>query len=454
MDNKNTLIKTFWILMYFLSPVIPILIIYNSNIEKYGSTTYAYGPAMVAGTTGFIWLVYEFILSSRPKFIEKYFGMDKFYRFHGLMAVVSLLLVYLHKILIEGLYRHNDAKEYGDYAFNIFIAVSVLGVIFMVNSMLLKLKPIKFLRNFMSKHPLFKYRNQVLIHNMSFVAFIIMFIHVYLTSASKNDPVVKGVFIFFFVLGLSAYTYHKVISPYIMSKNTFEVKEVIKESPNMWTLKLYPNNSKVFSYKPGQFAFLKLYGEGLEVESHPFSLSSSPSNKDYISFTIKELGDYTSKIGLVKSGFTARVDAPYGKFTHVDYSGESSIVLIAGGVGISPALGILRFIHENEKDRRVILIWGVNNRSDLICSEEFETMKKDMKNFNLVPVLFKDDTWDGEKGIIDRNRIERIVKETGNDILSSGYYICGPAIMTDNTISALKQMGVSKKKIHFEKFSM
>lgn len=79
---------------------------------------------------------------------------------------------------------------------------------------------------------------------------------------------------------------------------------------------------------------------------------------------------------------------------------------------------------------------------------------KEMKNFHFVPVMFRDDTWQGEKGIIDRAKIEKVLSEYGFDINSCGYYICGPAILTNVVLSSLQAMGVNKKNIHFEKFSM
>ena len=63
--------KIFWLLLYFSTPIIPILFIYNSNTAKFSDTRNFI--AMIAGTVGFVWLVYEFVLSSKPKFIEKDF---------------------------------------------------------------------------------------------------------------------------------------------------------------------------------------------------------------------------------------------------------------------------------------------------------------------------------------------------------------------------------------------
>ena len=234
----------------------------------------------------------------------------------------------------------------------------------------------------------------------------------------------------------------------------FVVKEVVKESPDMWTLKFESQKGVIFPYKPGQFGFFRIFGGHVKPEEHPFSISSDPSNKSTLSIIIKELGDYTSHIRNVQVGDKAHIDAPYGKFSHLNYPGEESLVLIAGGVGIAPFQSMLRYMRSNDRERRVILLWGVNDRRDLISMSEFEEMQKDMKNFHFVPVMFKDDSYEGEKGIIDRAKIENILKRYDHNIHDQGYYICGPYIMLKNVISSLKSLGVERNRIHYEKLTV
>jgi Na+-transporting NADH:ubiquinone oxidoreductase subunit NqrF len=81
-------------------------------------------------------------------------------------------------------------------------------------------------------------------------------------------------------------------------------------------------------------------------------------------------------------------------------------------------------------------------------------MEKEMVNFNFVPVVFKDASFQGEKGIIDREKLDRLLVKYNMNIQESGFYLCGPAIMTNGVVKTLKNMGVKKEFIHFEKFSM
>lgn len=437
--------KLFWLLFYFLTPIIPMFYIYNSNKLKFNMPHSFWG--MVTGTCAFVWFVYEFALISRPKFIEKYYGLDKFYVFHGIMAFVSIILVFIHKQLLY-------ENSLGDKSFKLYLIVIILASLFISNTFLTKIKPIAFLKNQLVKLNLFKYNNQVLIHNLALIAYIIMFMHVKATTALKRYPKTKFIFTTYFIIGLVFYVYHSFVKPILLYRNNYIVKEVTKESNNLWTLSLTPEKKKIFSYKPGQFAYIKLYGKKIKAETHPFSISSSPLNKEYISFTIKELGDFTNKISNANIGDKVAIDGPYGRFSYLNYPKEASTVLIAGGIGISPCLSMLRYMCENDPNHSVLLLWGINTKDDLICLEEFKSMEIKMKNFHFIPVMFRDDSWHGKKGIINKSLIKECMLEFNLDYKICGYYICGPEILTKTVVSSLKSLKVKKSKIHYEKFSM
>ena len=83
--------KLFWLALYFIIPTLLIGLIFSSPISSFGDPLY--NLSVVSGACAFVWLVNQLVLSARPKFIERHFGMDRLYRFHAWMAVVSLGLV-------------------------------------------------------------------------------------------------------------------------------------------------------------------------------------------------------------------------------------------------------------------------------------------------------------------------------------------------------------------------
>ena len=439
-------------IIYFFSPIVLVSVIYHADTETYSDPMLAL--SMITGACAYTWLILEFVLIARAKFIERSFGQDVLYRFHGIMAIVSVIFIFAHKLIKDSIYGKMPVGEVGEKALVLYIAVCAFAILFMADTIIQKIKWISMFRKSMEKIHIAKYEYQVALHNLTVIALVVMFIHVMQSSSAEAYKSVKYAYIFYFAFGAAFYIYHKIIKRIILSRHSYRIKEIKPETPVMWTLKLVPEKGPVFEYKPGQFGFWRIIGKGFPREEHPFSLSSDPSEKNFITVTVKSLGDFTSRISEIKKEFKVYIDAPYGKFSYLDYPAETGIVLIAGGVGITPALSMLRYIRANDKDRKVMLLWGVRDQNELICRDEFSQMQKDMKNFSYVPVMFSDDKWSGEHGVINQEKIGRLMSDNKFDFKTSGFYICGPAPMLNAVLKSLKALKVRKKQIHYERFSI
>jgi len=441
--------KAFFFLLYFLSPVLPIAAIYLSNPGYYGASGLV---PMILGAAAFTWLNAQLIISARPKLIESAFGLDRIFRFHSLMPVIAIVAAFVHKLLKEDTFEESLKTQLGDAAIIIFIIASVLGLVFLIDSLVNKIKPLMYARVFAKKAIVGKYNIQKLLHNITVAAVILVFIHVMLSYSAKN-LFVKSVYIAYFAAAMGFYLYHKVVMRYFLSKK-FVVDKVTRESESMATITLKPENGKIGKYLPGQFGFIRILDKSISGEEHPFSFTSEPTNKKTISMTIKSLGDWTADVLSIKPGSKARLTGPYGRFSPLMYSSDKAVVLIAGGVGITPMLSILRYFYNNEKDRKVILFWGINNMNEMICPDEFAAFQREMKNFTLVPVVAKDADYEGEKGYITSAILERVMKDNNTGLKDAHYYLCGPSVMQKSIISGLKLNGIRKRYIHFESFSL
>jgi predicted ferric reductase len=221
------------------------------------------------------------------------------------------------------------------------------------------------------------------------------------------------------------------------------VVEVKQEAKDIWSLYF---KGRPLNYKPGQFMYLKLMRNGKKSSSHPFTISSSPT-RELLAVTPKEQGDFTSTVKDTKKGDLAYIDAPYGVFSFLNYNSDR-IVFIAGGIGITPFMSMLRYMYDKKTDKHVILLWVSKNKEALCFEDELRKMEKELKKLQIVFVMSRQDDWQGEKGRIDRDMIERYVPEPA----ACEFYVCGPPQMSKAAIGALQEMGVSNKKIHHELF--
>ena len=442
--------RLLWLALYFLIPAIPIGLIFSSPLAQLDDPLYRL--SVVSGALAFVWLVNQLVLSARPKFIEQHFGMDRLYRFHAVMAGVSVVLVLVHrqaKLALTGF-----TPTYAFPAAALFILAVLLAAVFMIDSPLRRLSFVRSLVKFSREKLGLGFNRVVLFHNLTVVASILMALHVIATSAALVYLPIRIFYWVYFALGAFFYIYHKLIRPWWLGRKAYQVESIIPELENIRTLTLIPPaNQGAINYQPGQFAFIKILGGDMAREEHPFTISSSPADPGAITFTIKELGDFTSSLGAVQPGTLVRIDAPYGYFSYLNYPPGRPLGLIAGGIGITPMLSMLRTLRVSEPDRRVTFLWGVNQPEELFCQDELSAMAVEMPNFTWHPVIAFDETWPGERGFVEREKIERLMLNGQGNQVEMDFYVCGPQVMMKLVIGHLRDLGVPAWRIRSEKFA-
>ena len=191
---------------------------------------------------------------------------------------------------------------------------------------------------------------------------------------------------------------------------------------------------------------------GLPVEEHHWTISSSPAQKDTISSTIKGVGDFTKTIPQTRPGDTATVHGSFGRFSHVLHPHERDLVFLAGGIGITPLMSMLRYMRDMDDDRSVLLLYGNRTEKDIVFRRELEEMAAGKRpDLTVVHILSGAGTdWTGETGHVDRERIKKYCEA---DLSEKIFYVCGPQKMAEALIKTLFEMGVSKSRIRQEIFS-
>jgi predicted ferric reductase len=165
--------------------------------------------------------------------------------------------------------------------------------------------------------------------------------------------------------------------------------------------------------------------------------------------TIRNLGDFTSAIHeLLPAGQRVYLDGPYGAFTIGNPADMH--VLIAGGIGITPMMSMIRTLADRGDRRPVILLYGSKDAESITFREELEALKA---RLNLVIVHVLSDPpagWTGEQGYIGAAVFRRYLPPPYAD---HEYFICGPNVMMDAIEKALGEMHVPMSKYHSERYS-
>lgn len=222
-----------------------------------------------------------------------------------------------------------------------------------------------------------------------------------------------------------------------------EFSEIIPRSQDMVSCR-FPRPDEL-SYRPGQYMLVTIRSGDKEV-THPFSFSSSPSERDNIEFTKKLTeSEYSKALKASKPGSWARIDAPYGTFT---FEGEhEKVLLLAGGVGITPFRSICRYCTDKRLNSSIILLYGCRNENEIAFKMELEDMQRQNPNLKVVFILNEASShWKGLVGFINADLVKTQVPDYHERI----FYACGPPGMVKAMETLVASMGLPLTKLKLE----
>ena len=225
----------------------------------------------------------------------------------------------------------------------------------------------------------------------------------------------------------------------------------MNENDQIVSLTLAAENWRLFDHKAGQIVYLRVLDENYSFEEHPFSLTSAPENPHALSVSIKNSGDYTHIIQRIKEGTKVTVEGPYGGLGQPledIQNTDKSLVLFAGGVGVTPMLGILESLRKKNAQNKAVLIWSLRNENELAYATELASFQKDMPNFTFVPF------YSTRNGYLDAEKTEAICESAEVPYATSEFILCGPKGFMQTIESTLVSKAVSTHNIDFELFGL
>ncbi|AXS41665.1 2Fe-2S iron-sulfur cluster-binding protein [Breoghania sp. L-A4] len=217
-------------------------------------------------------------------------------------------------------------------------------------------------------------------------------------------------------------------------------------------------------FLPGQFLTFEL-----KIPDQPgpvvrcYSLSGSPEDHDSYRITIKRLGPppgTDAPPGLssnffhdaVKPGDVLDVMAPNGGFC-LDTHSDRPIVLIAGGVGLTPLLSMLKWLADTGSHRETWIFQAVRNSDDIAMRDEIRAITDNNSHFHSV-VLYSQPTGTCVQGE-DYDHTGFVTLDVLKDTLGTSnydFYVCGPPPMMQTVTAYLRDWGVPDRDVHFEAF--
>ena len=297
------------------------------------------------------------------------------------------------------------------------------------------------------------------LHRLAYVAAICGVIHYYMqVKADVRQPLAfAGVLTV--LLGYRVVTARRNVSPAASAprqkiwSGPLRVARIIRQTPEVQTFRFAAPDGRPlpFQHQPGQYLVISPVINGKKV-NRPYTISSSPTQPDYCEITVKreEMGLVSRHLHhTLREGDIINISAPTGRFIF-DGTQARSIVLIAGGVGITPLMAITRYLTDNHWKGDIYFAYAAKTPDDIIFREELDDLKVRFPNLHLHITLSRaeDTDWTGHKGRVSAEFLMKCIPELPTRLV----YICGPNAMMAMTLQVLKDLGVPEGQIKMEEF--
>ena len=220
------------------------------------------------------------------------------------------------------------------------------------------------------------------------------------------------------------------------------ITDIRRDTPDVKTFRVVgTDGKKLFEHMPGQCAMVSVPGAGESM----FSITSSPTNEDYMEFSIKKCGHATGILHSLEVGQQITVRGPYGRSFPVEgeFKGKD-LLFIAGGIGLAPLRSVINYVRHYRKNYgKVVVVYGARSKDDLVDIDEIRSEWEKEPDFQVYLTIDRpQEGWDGHVGFVPA-----YVKELGLDS-SMTAVLCGPPIMIKFTLAGLLELGFDKSRVY------
>ncbi len=416
---------------------IPFVFESPSLYYKFGMDKTLLRSGQILGITVAVLVFFQVLLASRVKFLDRIFSLNRIYGIHRMNGIVIAALSLCHPILViasDNFTFFPFEQRYWPQFLGVGVLTFFLTIVTTANW-----------RSFFG----FAFHRWLRFHRLATLSVIpLMFIHIlYVSGTFKAGlPHALAFAVFGMICLLILKIWHRRFFP---GKRRFLVSDVEPAGKDAYSVNISINDRRNLNYMPGQFVFITPLSAELPKEEHPFTIASTPSCPSLLQFVIRAAGDWTGNINRLKPGESVVIDGPYGLFSHMVLSENEPVVMIAGGIGITPMLSMIRYMADVDDQREILLIWSNKTAEHIVFPREFKKLEHRLRHFRIIHVITRGRGDDCESGRLDRVRLEKMLNGWSR---KSSVFICGPLGMMTEMSRALKRIGFSPAGLYKEEF--
>ncbi|MFL5713542.1 MAG: ferric reductase-like transmembrane domain-containing protein [Chloroflexota bacterium] len=382
----------------------------------------------------------QLVLMSRSPWLDQVFGMDRLAAAHRWLGFATVWLLLAHGVFIVTGYALGDGSN---VVAEVITLVTTYPYVLMavVSGALFGLVAVTSVR---AARRRLSYETWYGLHLYAYLAIALGFLHqVFVGADFIHDPIAVGYWVALYLIAAAFILVFRIGQPvWLSARHRLRVANVVAEGPGVFSIYVTGRDLDQLAVRSGQYfmwRFLTLDGWW---RAHPFSISSAP-NGAWLRITIKELGDWSSTLRRVPIGTRIIVEGPYGVLTGARRT-RPKVLLIAGGIGITPLRALLEALPANPGD--LTLLYRVRSAPEIIFRTELDALAQ--RRGARVHYLIGP-RGEGSGDPFGAIALRRLVP----DIADRDVFLCGPVSMMQRVEGALRSLGLRKDQIHAERFA-
>ncbi|MFD7701108.1 ferric reductase-like transmembrane domain-containing protein [Streptomyces caelestis] len=380
-------------------------------------------------------MAFQLLLVARLPWLDRRIGMDRLTLWHRWTGFGLLWTLLGHAVFITLGYAEMSSMDPVDQLVD--LAETVEGVLRAVVALALILV-VGAVSARRARRRL-AYETWHFLHLYTYVAVVLAFTHqVAVGSSFTASPAATAYWYGLWGAALAAVLAGRLVLPLWRNRrHRLRVTAVVPENDHVVSVHITGRDLDRLPARAGQFFLWRFLTKDRWWQANPFSLSAAPDGRT-LRLTVKAAGDGSAALRHLEPGTRVFAEGPYGAFTALHRTRPDTL-LIAGGVGVTPIRALLEELHGH-----AVVLHRVNTEADAVLHDELRELAR-AKGAELHLV-----TGPPVPDRLTPGELSRLVP----DLTDRDVYVCGPPGMTAAVLRGLRELGVPKRQIHHERFSL
>jgi predicted ferric reductase len=382
----------------------------------------------------------QIVLMSRSPWLDQLFGMDRLAIWHRWLGFACLWLLLAHVVFTTIGYSLGDGSGIVGETWALittypYVLMAWVGLGLFV---LVAVTSVRAARARLS------YETWFFIHLYAYLAVALAFLHQLVVGTDfMADPVALWYWVGLYVMVVGLILVFRVGQPLALAwRHRLRVAAVQPEAPGVVSVYVTGRDLDRLAVRSGQYFLWRFLAGAGWWRAHPFSISAAP-NGQFLRFTVKTAGDWTDAIQRLRPGTRVFAEGPYGAFTGARRT-KQRVLLVAGGIGISPLRALLEDLPAPAGD--LTLIYRASSWEDVVFRDELDSLMT-LRGATVYYLIGQRSELRGDP--LGPQNLARLVP----DVPNRDVFVCGTPGMNEHVRRSLVALGVPRDQIHSERFT-